>query len=205
MADLQRLASRHASALLCLAVLLASLAGCLTTAFGPEESPDGPLDVPPRHVSYFYPEEIGGGVLTDGLQVLRLTDDKPVVIDSVEQLGVTGDIEVLGLLHAGRQRKIGSIQLSPGFPPQNREFGPLGPLEGVRVPPGRLGVELLIGYRVDEDEFAARTGLRIRYHRGEARYVADFPAGIAFCPGLFGDACEAAYADWEREHPVVED
>lgn len=44
------------------------------------------------------------------------------------------------------------------------------------------GLELILGLRVEKEGYAERTGVRIYYHAGDARYVTDFPAGIALCP-----------------------
>ena len=171
---------------------------------GPAESAertDGPLRIPPWNVYYLYPT--AGDVVSDGFQQLLLTGREPVVVDSVEQLGVTGKLEVLGVLYAGARRKAGSIQISPGFPPSNPMFGPLLPVADAEVPAGGLGLELVIGLRVG-DGFAARTGLRVHYHQRGTGFVADLPAGIAFCPSMSRNACKAAYEDWEHSHPVAD-
>ena len=55
-----------------------------------------------------------GDVVSDGFQQLLLTGREPVVVDSVEQLGVTSSLEVLGVLYAGARRKAGSIQIPQG-------------------------------------------------------------------------------------------
>ena len=167
----------------------------------PTERTDGPLRVPPWNVYYLYPT--AGDVVSDGFQQLLLTGREPVVVDSVEPLGVTGNLEVLEVLYAGARRKAGSIQISPGFPPSNPMFGPLLPVADAEVPAGGLGLELVIGLRVG-DGFAARTGLRVHYHQGGTGFVADLPAGIAFCPRMSRSACKAAYEDWEQSHPVAD-
>jgi len=196
---------RRAARLLAVVLAVGAFAfGCIpgtpTEGRGPAERTDGPLRLPPWNVYYWYPTP--GDVVSDGFQELLLTGQEPVVVDSVEQLGVTGDLEVLGVLYAGARRKAGSIQISPGFPPSNLLFSPLLPVVGAEVPPGGLGLEVVIGLRVG-DGFSARTGLRVHYHQGETRFVSDLSAGIAFCPGMSRDACKAAYDDWEHSHPVA--
>jgi hypothetical protein len=195
---MRRLVRRAARFLVVLLAVAGCAFGCIpgTPIEGPEEPAertDGPLLLSPWNVYYWYPTP--GDVVSDGFQELLLTGREPVVVDSVEQLGVTGDLEVLGVLYAGARRKAGSIEISPGFPPSNPMFGPLLPVVGAEVPPGGLGLEVVIGLRVGEG-FSARTGLRVHYHQGGTRFVSDLSAGIAFCPGMSRDAFKAAYDDW---------
>lgn len=176
-------------------VSMAGLVGCSSNADSPPVpgsgdtfEQGGPLLVPPDNV--YYPDYEQGDVFTDGWQRLLVKGDERAVVESVELTGSNG-LELVDVLYAGADRKIGSVQVMPRFPPRRRALGQLMPVEGATVPPGDMGLELIIGLRVTGDGFAFREGVRIRYRVGQTRYVVDFPSGIAVCPPRTPfEACE---------------
>ncbi len=101
-------------------------------------------------------------MFTDGWQRLLARGHAEVVVESVELTGSRG-LELLDVLYAGPDRKIGSIQVMSGFPSRHRALGELTPVEGASVPAGDMGLELIIGLRVTRDGFAVRRGIRVHY------------------------------------------
>lgn len=163
------------------------LTGCTAAVEG------GPLLAPPDNV--YFPTYERGDVFTDGFQSLMVRGKNPAVVQSVEMVGVEG-LELIDVLYAGPDRKIAAIQVMDGFPPHRRTLGKLAPVEGATVPPGNMGLELIIGLRVTNDGFAYREGLRIHYRVGDTRYVTEFPSSIAVCPERVGwEACEKRWLD----------
>ncbi|MCW2792311.1 MAG: hypothetical protein JWO76_1409, partial [Nocardioides sp.] len=121
------------------------------------------LRVPPFHAWVVdYPL---GTTFTDGLERLVNTGSDPATIRRVELLGDDVPFEIVGAMYAGEHRKVGSLQLSKGFPPDRPGLlGPVQPLEGAVVEPDdELGLELLLGLRVIEEGYAERTGIRVYY------------------------------------------
>jgi hypothetical protein len=139
-----------------------------------------------------------GTTFTDGFERLVNTGSAPVTISRVELLGDDVPFEIVGAMYAGEHRKVGSLQLSEGFPPDRPGLlGPVQPLEGAVVEPGdELGLELLLGLRVIEEGYAERTGIRVYYEAGSTDYYVDMPAGLALCnPGGNTHQCLQRYTN----------
>lgn len=192
--------------MLALALVAAPLSSCGLlgsgdgTQEGSEYEPGGPLDASTTITYYVRPK--AGQVKTDGQTILVSTDLQPVTIDRIEPIGLTDNLQVLGVLAAGRKRDTGSIQISDGYPPHDPALGPLKDAVGAVVPGPRVGLELLMGVKVNDDQFAARTGIRVYYHRKDQRWRQDIPNGFAYCGTLAQRECEDAYRAHAEQHPL---
>lgn len=162
----------------------------------------GPLRVPDQNG--YVVRYSTGEVFTDGYQRLLLEGDGPGVLRRVELVGPDADhFEVVGVLLAGPDRKVGSIQVYDGFgdsatDPALRGLGTLVPAEGAELAPGRTGSVLQIGMRVVKPGLAVRSGVRIFYSVGDNRYSAFQPGGVVVCPeGRTDDQCfDALFQEW---------
>lgn len=153
-----------------------------------EASRGDALREPPDNAYYVRYKK--GQVFTDGFQRLLLAEKgTDVTVHRVELLDADG-LELVGTLFAGLEREVGSVQVSDGFPPDIPSQGPLKPLEGVKVPEGDVGLELLIGLRVVTEGFGSRSGIRILYSSAGENYYQDFAAAVVICPpDLTDEAC----------------
>jgi hypothetical protein len=149
---------------------------------------DGPVRTPDPHASYLH---FGPGeVFTYGLERVLLDGDLDGRLVKVEVVGAGDHVEFLGARLAGPDRRVGSIQLIPGYPPANPDLGTLVPAAGATLTRSRVGHELLVGLRVLEAGFATVRGLRIYYTVGGDRFQAFYDAQLVFCPDdITEDAC----------------
>jgi hypothetical protein len=176
-------------------VLLASayvLTGC-----GSGE-PQGPVRVVDDMVSY--PHQKVGDVITDG--AIQLTVPRGVgtpVIDAIHDLDTSSGLQFLGALVAGRHRRWGHNQMVDGYPPTQKGFGPTRPAVGAGIPPGQIGAELLLGYKVVAPGYQSRPHVEIDYHIGTTDYRLIARVGVVNCPKRMGfDRCTARF---QRENP----
>jgi len=162
----------------------------------------GPLRVPDQN-GYVVRYE-SGEVFTDGFQRLLLEGKAPGVLERVELVGPDADhFEVVGILLAGPDREVGSVQVYDGFDgsatdPAVRGLGRLVPAEGADLATGKTGSVLQIGMRVVKPGLAVRSGIRVYYSVGETRYSAFQPGGVVVCPdGRTDEQCfNALFAEW---------
>jgi hypothetical protein len=90
-----------------------------------------------------------GQVFTDGLDRVLISGDEPGVLQKVEITGPSVDhFQVVGVMVAGPHRRLGSWELSHGFPPTRPGLEKLVPAAGAPLPTGRVGSLLLIGLTV---------------------------------------------------------
>lgn len=128
--------------------------------------------------STYWPQFPVGTTFTDGLQTFVVSGTRPATIEDVEILGATPGMRLLGASIAGAKRRVGAIEILKRYPPTNRLLGPVRPATGYVVPPGPLGVELLIGLQITAPGVQKRTGIRVIYTVGAQTYQADFRAAI---------------------------
>jgi hypothetical protein len=136
-----------------------------------------------------------GQVFTDGLERIKLTGSQSAVLRRVQITGPSVDhFQVVGVEVAGPHRRIGSWEVSDGFPPHKPGLGKLVPGVGAQLAPGLMGSVLLIGLKVVKPGLGIRTGVKVYYTVGDRKYVAVLPASIANCPhGMTLDQCQSAY------------
>jgi hypothetical protein len=159
----------------------------------PGWEPGGPVEVPVAH-GYVVRYQVGQ-VFTDGLERVKLRGSQPAVLRKIEISGPSADhFKVVGVMIAGPNRKLGSWEVSDGFPPTKPGLGPLVPGIGARLAPGKVGSLLLIGLKVVKPGLGIRTGLSVFYSIGDKNYVAKYPASVANCPPSMSDMqCQRSY------------
>lgn len=134
----------------------------------------------------FIREETGSR-FTDSFEILNLEGHRAAVIVSVKSVGGSNSLAHLGTRIAGPGRTVDAIQKIDSFPPQTEELGSLRPAAGYRISPvartrRELGYELLLGYKVEQQELAIRKGILVRYAVGSVTYETFLPARMVFCP-----------------------
>jgi hypothetical protein len=136
-----------------------------------------------------------GDVFTDGLERIKLEGTQPAVLRNVEITGPSADhFSIVGVMVAGPHRRLGSWQVSDGFPPHKAGLGELIPAKNAPLATGIVGSVLLIGLKIVKPGLGIRTGVRVFYTIGDRKYTALLPAAIANCPGRMStDQCQAAY------------
>ena len=151
------------------------------------------MRLPQKNVYYVRAES--GEVITDGFQVILVSGSADIEVDHVELSDDASGFELTGVLYAGGSRQFGSVQLAKGFPPNLPGQGPLLPVGGATVAPGRVGIELLIGMRVNRPGFLVREGIRVYYTSGGHRYFVDYPSSVVVCPNsLTYEECESMFS-----------
>lgn len=158
-------------------MLLVALTACQSV--GDDIEQGGPLLVPAEHgYRTEFDEET---VFTDGFERLILDGDEPATLVDVRLVGTDGTMELVGAKLAGDERRVGSIQVTPFWPPTDRRLGDLVPAEGAALPTGELGALLQLGIRITTSEFAYRTGVEVDYRVGDQTYRQVLPGAIANC------------------------
>lgn len=147
-----------------------------------EEWPtDGPARLPWPH-GYVVRYRVGQ-VFTDGLERVVLRGTQPGVLRRVELTGPGADhFQLIGLMVAGPHRRLGSWEVSDGFPPDKPGLGALVPGVGALLATGRVGSVLLIGLRVVKPGLGIRGGITVYYTVGGRKFSADYSATIVNCP-----------------------
>ena len=174
-----------------------AIAATATAAYLAHHSPEwqsgGPVRLPVKH-GYVVRYQVGQ-VFTDGLERVKLNGNSPAVLRNVEISGPSADhFRMVGVMVAGPQRKLGSWEVSDGFPPQKAGLGKLVPGIGASLATGNVGSLLLVGLEVTKPGLAIRTGLKVFYTVDGKRYVVQYPASIANCPkAMTISQCQDAY------------
>lgn len=177
------------------AAAVALAAACVACSGGTDGGfASGALKIANEHVAYVpYADYPVGTVFTDGLERLIPTDG-PVTVTGLEWLGSQNSTEVLGWSVAGPDRKFGSMQVSPGFPPTTPGFGPLTEAVGTEISDTKVGHLLLIGIKVVSDGYSVREGIRVTTERDGVTYRDNLPSTLVFCGAdLTADECQARY------------
>lgn len=170
-----------------LVIATLALAVILVTAYGiwaisrPPNLETGPAR--PRPLSAVFISYPVGTEFTDGWATLTIAGGKNARVRDVRINGGQNVFEPIGpYMAAGAERRLNFIQLLNGFPPRDPRLGPLVPLVGAEIPPGNLGLEVLIGFRVKADEFAVRNSISIRYEVEGKLYEVEVPYRLVYCP-----------------------
>lgn len=147
-----------------------------------------------------------GAVFSDGFERVLLTGDRDAVLDRVEILGGDGYFSLEGLMVAGEDRRVGSIQFDPDFPPVRRGLGTLVEGDGARLATGPLGSLLIVGMRVTRAGIGWRSGLRVYYSVDGKDYFQDHPSAVVNCPpGTPAKECDAAFDEAFAEAQAIVD
>ena len=145
---------------------------------------------------------------TDGQVRLLLRGDEPATITGVTSNGGEDVFELIGAMVSGPDRRSGTIQYRPGWPPA-AAFGPsLVDAEGAVLRPASesdgMGYELLLGYRLRQtDSFGdPRVSVSIEYTVGSVDHVYTEQASLFLCPGS-GRSSECL-REWDRQLAEME-
>jgi hypothetical protein len=190
--------TRWGFAALCVMAAVAVYVLSLRTGSEPIALPSGPLARDTPHHGTVIDDPVGTR-FGDGLETLELTGDKPATITSVEVVGGEPSLHYLGALIAGPDRKSGAFQ-RVHWPPEAPRLGTIVDAEGAILQPtdslGGMGsYELILGYEITSDEYAARDSVRIEYTVEGKPYAVDIPAAMLNCPPSVGtsDECMERY------------
>lgn len=113
----------------------------------PEWSSDGPVRLPNEH-GYVVRYQVGY-VFTDGLERIKLDGSRSAVLRKVEITGPSADhFSIVGVSVAGPHRRLGSWEVSDGYPPHKPGLGKLLPGKNAPLATGTVGSVLLIGLKV---------------------------------------------------------
>ncbi|WP_028652750.1 hypothetical protein [Nocardioides halotolerans] len=129
-----------------------------------------------------------GKVVTDGVQVLRLSGEYEATIDKVELVGDDG-MEFLGAGIAPPPRRSALEQFIFDWPPTKAtQFDPatVVPAEGATIgneTDEPMGWELLLGLKVVDEGKHTRTAIRITYTVDGEQYRVDLPTELTVCTG----------------------
>jgi hypothetical protein len=183
-------------------VALAMLPACTSAnGVGADRAPDTvvshPLDGPlPSGFSIIANV---GDKFTNGMLVVHNRGDEDIELLDVRPRVSNGGLRFLGAKIAGSERRVGSIQTLPAWPPVSPDLGDLEPAAGARLPAGaddaRAGVEVLLGFEVRQPGRSTVTGVDLEYRlvgSGDRR-KASFTSTMAVC--TIAAACEMEYGD----------
>lgn len=167
---------------LVLAVTVLVTAGAVVQRLrAPEWPTNGPARPPWPH-GYVVRYRVGQ-VFTDGLERVKLKGERPGILRRVEITGPGADhFQMIGLMVAGPHRRLGSWEVSDGFPPHKPGLGQLMPGERAPLATGPVGTVLLIGLKVVKPGLGIRDGVRVYYTVDGHQYSVNFSAGIVNCP-----------------------
>jgi hypothetical protein len=153
---------------------LLALGGLALALRGPAIRPGGPVS-PGAIISKGQP--IDAGVQQSVGFLLTNEGKKPANIERVRILGVTGPVQVLGVLAALHKGDRGSLLMLPGFPPPEYPSKPLADEHVVPVPATfsddgspNEGLQLVVGIQGTGDGFGRIGGIEVTYRVGKQRY-----------------------------------
>ncbi|MFI0421175.1 hypothetical protein [Spongiactinospora sp. 9N601] len=146
-----------------------------------------------------------GAVFTDGWNHFLNFGDGPVTVLAVKVRLTGSGLRHTGTLIAGYDRRYALRQALDGFPPRERDLGPLSRAEGFVIPaeggrPRKKGWELLLGFQVlQPGGRATRTHIEVTY-RYDGRIITDrWVNAIAVCSPAKGPECPQEYAGTDGE------
>ena len=130
-------------------------------------------------------------VFTDGQVRLMLQGDEPATVTKVTSNGGDDVFELIGAKVAGPDRRRGAVQYRPTWPPAPSAFGPStvdatgAVIEPISQTRGKLGYELLLGYRLKETEAFGdpRRSVTIEYTVAGTAFSYTEDAVLVMCPG----------------------
>lgn len=162
----------------------------------------GPIDSSQNGLAYSQPVEVGQDFST-GITTLYNRGKKPVVVERVRLLGVTGPLELLGVnTRPFPQGDVGIFFGEFGFPPARYPTKPLVDQNIVPVPTlfnpttGNPddGLELVIGVRATQPGISAYRAVEVHYRVGARDYREVFEANaVHLCAPLAGYVDPTSY------------
>ena len=178
--------TRPAIVLLC--VLVLGVVGTVAWLGRDDYDPTaGPIDSSQNGLAYAQPLEVGQD-FSIGITTLYNRGKRPVTIERVRLLGVTGPLELLGVnTRRFPQGDVGIFFGEYGFPPARYPSKPLADQNIVQVPTlfnptsgdPDDGLELVIGIRATRPGIAAYRAVEVRYRVGSREYREVFEANSA--------------------------
>ena len=155
------------------AVVIAS-AGLALALRGPNIQTGGPVS-PGAVINKGQPIDAG---LEQSVGYLLTNEGKePALVERVRVLGITGPVEVLGVLATPHKGDRGSLLMLAGFPPPEYPAKPLADEHVVPVPTvftangsPNEGLQLIVGIRGTGDGFGRIRGIEVTYRVGNRRY-----------------------------------
>lgn len=198
--------ARRAAVVVACVTAAAVLAGCggdtLTGRYDSTTTRHGrvgyPLAGPPPNG--FATHAAVGEVFTNGQLIIFNVGHADLTVLKVTPT-LTGDgLRYLGARIAGMDRKLGSNQESPGFPPREPFFGPLGPAHGSVLHTGRpwarRGVEVLLGFKVIAPGRSTVPKVSITYRDHTGVHTASWTSTMAVCTSPKKVRCPQEYGDF---------
>jgi hypothetical protein len=96
-------------------------------------------------------------------------------------------LKFLGAKIASPRRKFTTTLRLSGWPPRDLHAQTVYGIDGTKVTPTRSNwrrqpFELLLGYRIESSDYAARTGVRVTYEVKGKTYQVTMPSVLAACP-----------------------
>jgi hypothetical protein len=155
-------------------VLLAAAGGLVIVLKGPAVRTGGPVS-PGATIDRYQPIDVGVDESVGYL--LKNEGTKPAVLERVRVVGITGPIEVLGVLARFHTADRGSLLMLGGFPPPEYPSKPLAEEHVVPVPTTfsangspNEGLQLVVGIRATGEGFGRIRGIEFTYRVGKQRY-----------------------------------
>lgn len=178
------------------ALLVASCGGAqMSDGLGATLRTDGPMLPLKVHGYQTFAEP--GQTFTDGWERLELdrTDGPAAEIGSIKLLGTDGTMSLAGALLALPDRRVGSIQVSPDWPPTRPGLGTLIEAEGASVAPDPSGVGYVLQLGLTAQEpIAYRRGVRVTYEVEDETYTYDSHGVVVSCSAdVEAEKCESLY------------
>ena len=172
----------------------------------------GPIDSSQNGLGYSQPLEVGQD-FSIGITTLYNQGKKPVVVERVRLLGVTGPLELLGVnTRMFPQGNVGIFLGEFGFPPAPYPSKPLAEQNVVPVPelfnptsgdPDE-GLELVIGIRATRPGISAYRAVEVHYRVGHRAYREIFEANAVHLCTPFAEYVDLASSRSIRDCPPRE-
>jgi hypothetical protein len=132
----------------------------------------------------------GGGVVTDGAEILQVPEGAPpVTITDVRLVGAR-DVRFVGARLSDPHRKTYQFYGAPRFP--SSEGRSSIPAIGATITDAKRGWELLVGLDVGSSDYPLIEGIEVRYSLGGQDYRQVFRGSAIFCaeePARRGTQC----------------
>lgn len=178
---------------LCCATL--AVAGTIACGRDDYDPTAGPIDSSENGLSYTQPLEVGQD-FSVGITTLYNRGRKPVAVERIRLLGVTGHLELLGVnTRLFPQGDVGIFFGDFGFPPARYPAKPLAEQKVVPVPtifnptsgnPDN-GLELVIGIRATKPGISAFRSVEVQYRVGRRDYREVFEANTVHLCAPFAE------------------
>lgn len=152
----------------------------------------GPIDSSENGLSYAQPIDVGRSI-SIGITTLYNDGKKPIVVEKVRLLGVTGPLDLVGVATRHLQKEEATFAADFEFPPERYASKPL--TEQNVLPVAKVfnetsgnpldGLQLAIGVRATQPGIAAYRAVEVRYRVGRRQYREVFEANaVHLCAPL---------------------